>query len=143
MEMKIRYFIENKEGKWLYFEWEDLYQNTYDGGSQKVGIEGKDAWTNDPLKAFGFKIRGAAVVYAKTSGWNDVTITEHEFVDAPKIVNCVHCFVPLDVHGTCCGWINAKHICEIIGGKPVILDARHPGCGVELDAWKQKEILKS
>lgn len=129
--MKTKYFIE-KDGKWLYFEWEDVYQNTYEGGSQKVGISGIDCWTNDPLKAFGFKHRGAALMYAKSAGHTGVTITEHEFVDPPKQKDCLLCSVPLDVHGTCCGWDNAKQLCENVHGKLIIADSRNPRFGQQL-----------
>jgi len=47
-------------------------------------------------------------------------------------MNCHHCNVPNDLHGTCCGWNNAKHPCSREG---VIIDARHPGFGQHLTRW--------
>lgn len=37
---------------------------------------------------------------------------------------CQNCSVPLDVHGTCCGWRNAKHTCDPRSLR--IVDDRHP-----------------
>lgn len=47
-------------------------------------------------------------------------------------VNCIHCGVPLDVHGTCCGWINASHR---IDSHLIIIDERHPGFGQKYLDW--------
>lgn len=55
---------------------------------------------------------------------------------------CVLCQVPLNMHGTCCGWINAHSICNPIGGKIIIGDKRHPGFGQDLDEWKRNELNK-
>lgn len=39
---------------------------------------------------------------------------------------CLICDVPLDVHGTCCGWPNAATKINEFG---VIIDNRHPNFG--------------
>lgn len=43
-----------------------------------------------------------------------------------------HCGVPLDVHGTCCGWNNAKHVCD---DHLVIVDNRHPFYGKNFNEY--------
>lgn len=50
---------------------------------------------------------------------------------------CILCHVPDDVHGTCCGWENAKAICNIVG---IIIDSRHPGFGKQFTSWNVKPM---
>lgn len=52
--------------------------------------------------------------------------------DTREILPCIHCGVPPDLHGTCCGWSNASHPCSTGG---VITDKRHPGFGQPLTLW--------
>lgn len=52
-------------------------------------------------------------------------------------LNCHHCGVPLDVHGTCCGWRNANHSVDL---NNVIIDKRHPGFGKKLMGWYESII---
>lgn len=47
------------------------------------------------------------------------------------------CSVPTDLHGTCCGWINAS---VTVSSEFVILDKRHPGFGQNLNTWKQNAL---
>jgi len=46
--------------------------------------------------------------------------------------NCT-CGVPADIHGTCCGWFNAKALCDDQGK---IIDKRHPGYGEVFTQWQ-------
>jgi hypothetical protein len=52
------------------------------------------------------------------------------------ISNC-HCGVPLDVHGACCGWQNAKHICD---DTLSIVDSRHPFYKRNLNEWINRAV---
>lgn len=47
------------------------------------------------------------------------------------------CGVPINLHGTCCGWINAT---VRTTSEWVVLDKRHPAFGQNLLQWKQKEL---
>lgn len=42
---------------------------------------------------------------------------------------CLICEVPLDVHGTCCGWKNASIKINEYG---IVIDNRHPNFGKHL-----------
>lgn len=43
-----------------------------------------------------------------------------------------HCGVPNEVHGTCCGWDNARHTCDESG---IIRDDRHPFYRKHINEW--------
>jgi len=45
---------------------------------------------------------------------------------------CSICWVPFDLHGTCCGWTNASVPINNVG---IISDARHPFNGKTLSEW--------
>lgn len=49
--------------------------------------------------------------------------------------NCVLCNVPVDVHGTACGWKNAT---TLVSDKAIITDIRHPGFGKSIYTWDKE-----
>ena len=50
-----------------------------------------------------------------------------------ELINTCICNVPFDLHGTCCGWENAK---VSVDDNFIITDKRHPGFGSNLNRWK-------
>lgn len=59
------------------------------------------------------------------------------FIKHQGTIFCHHCHVPLEVHGTCCGWINAA---TKTTPEWIINDTRHPGYGQNLNTWKQNQF---
>jgi hypothetical protein len=61
----------------------------------------------DPIPAS----HGAMYCKFKDKPWEVVAILSEP---EEKPVTCAHCGVPIDVHGTCCGWNNAIVKCDAI-----------------------------
>lgn len=68
----------------------------------------------------------------------DTTNQGEPFIKNEGIIFCHHCHVPLDVHGTCCGWLNAA---SKTNTEWVITDSRHPGFGQNLNDWKHNALM--
>jgi len=63
---------------------------------------------------------------------------EMDFIGGKGGYTC-QCNVPSDLHGTCCGWVNASVKVSV---EFIIMDQRHPGLGQNLNTWKQKELQR-
>jgi len=102
--------------------------------------------TNNPNKAKVFESKMVAMTYINQHGLKlgIYTVTEHEFPEEElkeqsKVKNndlCPRCQVPWKVHGTCCGWENAKATCNIHG---IIIDQNHPGFGKNFMQWANEK----
>lgn len=64
--------------------------------------------------------------------YNEVAILKES---TPSKPTC--CGVPMDLHGTCCGWENAIAPCTT---EFIIADKRHPGFGQHLNRWKNSYL---
>lgn len=69
-------------------------------------------------------------------------ISESQWESFERLKNstvCITCSVPLDVHGTCCGWINAQ---IKINESGIIIDPRHPGYCLDINTWRNRQYDK-